>query len=199
MSGLHNGHYIAAAHDTYLSKLTATLSSLPWQMGVATERWTTSLNVEIEKRSEERRLDKLRTIHLLEADFNTETKLIFNKRMLANARNHNLIPEPQYQHKGSRSVEAVIFKRLFFDLLRLQQRPGSVVSNDLRSCFDRIPHPVGSLACRRLCINPQAITTIFTTLQKMKHFVRTGYGDSETYYTGDEDKPLQGGLLLASS
>ena len=193
LSGLHNGHYIAAAQDTYLSRLTATLSSLPWQMGVPTRRWTTSLIVEIEKRSGERRLDKLRTIHLLEADFNTGTKLIFNKRMLGNARTHNLIPDPQYQRKGSRSVEAVIFKKLFFDLLRLQQRPGSVVSNDLRSCFDRIPHPVGSIACRRLGVNPQAITTLFTTLQQMKYFVRTGYGDSETYYTGDDDKPLQGG------
>lgn len=123
-------------------------------MGIPTERWTTSLNVEIEKRSGERRLDKLRTIHLFEADFNTGTKLIFNKRMLRNARDHVLIPDPQYQRKGARSVEAIIFKRLFFDLLRLQQRPGSVVSNDLRSCFDRNPHPVGSIACRRLGVNP---------------------------------------------
>lgn len=29
ISGLHNGHYIAAAQDDYLSRLTATLSSLP--------------------------------------------------------------------------------------------------------------------------------------------------------------------------
>ena len=29
ISGIHNGHYISAAKDTYLSKLTAILSSLP--------------------------------------------------------------------------------------------------------------------------------------------------------------------------
>ena len=38
LSGIYNGYYIAAANDTYLSKLTATLSPLPWQMGVPTER-----------------------------------------------------------------------------------------------------------------------------------------------------------------
>ena len=38
ISGIHNGHYISAAKDNYLSKLTAILSSLPWQMGVAPQR-----------------------------------------------------------------------------------------------------------------------------------------------------------------
>ena len=96
ISGIHNGHYISAAKDTYLSKLTAILSSLPWQMGVAPQRWKKSLNVEIEKKQGVRRLDKLRTIVLLESDFNTGTKLIYNKRMLENARTHNLIPDAQY-------------------------------------------------------------------------------------------------------
>ena len=32
MSGIHNGHNISAAQDNYLSKLTSTLSSLPWTM-----------------------------------------------------------------------------------------------------------------------------------------------------------------------
>ena len=140
-----------------------------------------------------RRLDELRTIVLLEADFNTGTKLIFNKRMLDNARQHNLIPDSQYLRKGTRSIEAAIFKRLFFVLLRLQRRPGAVVSNDLRSCFDRIPHPVGSIACRRLGVNPSALSALLSTIQHMRHYVRTGHGDSEKYYTGDPGMTLQGG------
>lgn len=124
MSGIHNGHYISAAQDDYLSKLTSILSSIPWTMGITPQRWMKSLNVEIEKKKGFRRLDKLRTIVLLEADFNTGTKMIYNKRMLDNSRQHDLIPDFQYLRKGARSVEAVIFKRLFFDLL-----------------------PVGSIAC----------------------------------------------------
>ena len=191
-SGIHNGHYVAAAQDDYLAKLTSQLSSLPWIMGTTINRWKTSVNVELEKKKGEKRLDKLRTIHLLEADFNTGTKLIYNQRMLTNARKFNLIPDSQYSRKGARAVDAVLFKRLFFDLLRLQKRPGAVVSNDLRSCYDRIPHNVGSIVCRRLGLNPPAIQTLFSTLHNMKHYVRTGYGDSQRFYEGNPGQPLQG-------
>ena len=32
-----------------------------------------------------------------------------------------------------------------------------------------------------------------TTLQKIKHYVQSGHGDSKTFYSGTQDKPLQGG------
>ena len=118
------------------------------------------LNVERGKKKGVRRLDEPRTIVLLEADFNTGTKMIFNQRMLDNARQHDLILDSQYLRKEARSVEAVIFKRLFFNLLILQRRPGAVVSNVLRSCFDRIPHSVGSIACRRLEVNSSALSSL---------------------------------------
>ena len=88
-SGIHNDHYIAAAQDDYLAKLTSQLFSLPWIMGTTINRWKASVNVELEKKKGEKRLDKLRTMHCLEADFNTGTKLIYNQRMLSNARKFN--------------------------------------------------------------------------------------------------------------
>ena len=71
------------------------------------------------KKTGVRLLKKLRTIHLLEADYNTDTKLIFAKRMMASAMKLNQIPEAQYAKKRSQAIEAVAVKRLFFDYLRL--------------------------------------------------------------------------------
>ena len=52
---------------------------------------------------------------------------------------------------------------------------------------------VGSLAFRRLGVPWRAIWAFLDTLRNMKHFIRTAHGDSESYYEGTPQKPLQGG------
>ena len=76
-----------------------------------------SLNVAIEKKVGIRTLEKLRTIHLLEADYNTGTKHIFSNRAMHNALIHKQIPESQYMKRHSSAIEAVLLKRLFFDVM----------------------------------------------------------------------------------
>ena len=46
---------------------------------------------------------------------------------------------------------------------------------------------------RRLGVNTTAVTCLFNTLQNMKNYIRTAYGDSDGYYSGDPGRPLQGG------
>ena len=192
-SGIHNGHYIAASLSIMLSTIIATLSSIPWELGMTYERWKTSLNVALEKVAGVRLLEKLRTIHLLEADFNTATKLIFAQRTMDRASETNQIPQSQYAKKRSRPIEAVLLKRLFYDYLRIMKTAGIVISNDARGCFDRMALAIGAIAFRRLGVPWNAIKSLFTTLKGMKHFVRTAHGDSETHYEGSKSKPLQGG------
>ena len=81
------------------------------------DRWMTSLNVALEKVAGVRLLSKLRTIHLLEADFNTATKLIFAQRTMDRALDTNQILQSQYAKKQSRPIEAVLLKRLFYNYL----------------------------------------------------------------------------------
>ena len=75
MSKLHNGHYIASKLSPYLTMILAKLASIPWESGVSLAHWRKSLNVALEKAKGMRLLSKMCTIHLLEADFNTGTKL----------------------------------------------------------------------------------------------------------------------------
>ena len=83
-------------------------------------------------------LAKLQTIHLLEADFNTGTKLMFAQRMMKNAYKHQQIPESQYARKITQVIKAVLMKRLYFDYLWIYKFPGAIVSNDARGCYDRM-------------------------------------------------------------
>ena len=130
MSKLHNGHYIASTLSPYLTMILAELASIPWEFGVSLARWRHSLNVALEKIQGVRLLSKLRTIHLLEADVNTGTKLIFAQRMMANAYRHRQILESQYARKYTQAIEAVLVKRLYFDYLRIYKVPGAIISND---------------------------------------------------------------------
>ena len=54
-------------------------------------------------------------------------------------------------------------------------------------------HLVGSLAMRALGALVSAIRCLTRSIQDMKHHVRTAYGDSNSYYAGSEEEPLQGG------
>ena len=120
MSKIHNGHYIAATTSIFLATITTTLCSIPWEIGETLKRWRYSLNVALEKKLGIRLLDKLRTIHLLEADYNTGRILIFAQRMMDNAAKLHQIPESQYAKKRSRAIKAVAVKRFFLLSLIIQ-------------------------------------------------------------------------------
>ena len=110
VSNIHNGHYIAATLSTLLSTITSTLCSIPWELGLTYERWKRLLNVALEKKLGKILLSALWTIHLLEADFNTATKMIFAQRAMNNAIAHNQMPASQYARKRSRPIKAVMLK-----------------------------------------------------------------------------------------
>ena len=60
-------------------------------------------------------MDKLRTIALLEADFNFDNKLLGNL-----AENNNLIAKVQYDSRpGKSSIDPAIHKRLTYDIICL--------------------------------------------------------------------------------
>jgi hypothetical protein len=55
---------------------------------------------------------------------------------------------------------------------------------DLKSCYDRVVHSVASLAMQQQNVPESACICMFTTLQNLRHTIRTVYGDSSTEYGG---------------
>ena len=151
-----------------------------------------SLNVALEKKVGVRLLSRLRTIHILESDFNTGYKLHIAQRTMDNALQHGIIPDAQYAKKRSQAIEAVLMKRLVYDYMRIKTT-GVVISNDARGCFDRMALPIGLLVLQQLGTPKQVIRSLMTTLSSMKHYVRTAHGDLDGYYTGTKTRTLQGG------
>ncbi len=55
-------------------------------------------------------------------------------------------------------------------------------SNDMKSCYDQILHPIMSLCLQRMGAVESSIMCAFTSLQLLRDNVRTAYRDSENFF-----------------
>ena len=177
-SGLHFGHYKAAAQSSVVSHLHALKTSLALKRGFALERWSRGLSVMLEKMFGCTLVSKLRAILLMEADFNFSNKLIYGVRMMNNVRKHDWMPEEIYSEKGKTADDGTLAKVLFYDIVRQSRVSAGLSSIDAANCYDSIAHAIASLVFQAFGVPEEAIESMLTAIQDMKYFLRTAYGDS---------------------
>ena len=101
----------------------------------------------------------MRTIQLLDSQFNTNNKKL-GRELMRNAEKYGLLADEQAgSRKARRAVTAALNKRLTLDILRQKKKAGIIISNDAVSCYDRVAHNVAILAMRRLGAPKSAVTT----------------------------------------
>ncbi len=81
-SGLHFGHYIAGLSPDHISYFHALKATLIIRRGVVLDRWAWGLSVMLEKMCGCALFTKLRSILLMEADFNATNKIVYGQQML---------------------------------------------------------------------------------------------------------------------
>ncbi len=190
--GLHNGHYKVGATSPSISACDAIFRDIPVYTGSSPLAWQSLMNVAIEKKPGEIRVTKMRTIQLMNAEFNANNKKI-GKEAMAFAEAHSLIPPGQCgSRKNHRAIDLAVSKRLLWDLLLLNRRAAGWVCNDAKSCYDRIVHWVAVLSLLRFGMPWGPVNSMFSTLQQSTHRVRTGFGDSQRSFTPPTDVPFQG-------
>jgi len=191
-SGIHYGHYKAAAHSDKISNFLAKKITLISRTGVPPERWSYGLTVMLEKIAGISLVNKLRAILLMEADFNMHNKLLFGKRMLDNARANGIIPPEQYSEQQSTAEDGSWDKILQSDLSRQMRTPLAIISADAGNCYDRIHHAIIALVFRALCMSVGTIAAMLLSIQLMKFYLRTGWGESQRFIGGDIWRILHG-------
>ena len=95
-----------------------------------------------------------------------------------------LAPE-QFAVKNTSAIEQIVFKRCILDHHQTKRKCLALTSSDLSSCYDRIIHTAAALALLRVGIPHKKIHSMFATIQRMVHNIRTMYGDSTLTYGGD--------------
>jgi hypothetical protein len=137
-------------------------------------------------------ITKLWSILLMEADFNAINKIIYGSRMLQTVREYELIPEEIYSERNRLADDRTLAKVLFYDIVRQTRRPAGIGAVDADNCYDRIAHPIASMVFQSLGMPQEAAVSMLSTIQEMKFFLRTGYGDSKVYAGSAEGKRTQG-------
>jgi hypothetical protein len=108
--------------------------------------------------------------------------------MMHQAESQGRIPLKIYgSRKNHEAVEVTINRHLIADLLRLKCIPGAIASVDAESCYDRIAHAAGSLCAQNWDVDPQAIIAMLLTIQRMKYYLRTAFGDSDDFFSSLDD------------
>ena len=133
-SGRHFGHYKAGLQSQYVSYLQALQATLVVKRGIVLERWSKGLSVMLEKIFGCSLITKLRSILLMEADFNATNKVIYGMRMLANVRKYKLMPEEVYSERNHLAEDGTLPKVLFYDIVRQLRRPAGLASVDADNC-----------------------------------------------------------------
>ncbi len=130
-------------------------------------------------------ITKLRSILLMEADFNATNKAIYGVCMLSNVRKYKLMPEEVYSERNCLADDETLSKVLFYNIVRQLQRPAGLALVDTDNCYDRIAHPMASMVFQSFGVPAPAIESMLTTIQNMKFFLHTSYGDSANYAGGE--------------
>lgn len=195
-SGLHYGTWKGNSEVPQLALIDSMMREIPMVTGYSLVRWQRMLDILLMKEKNNFSLNKIRTIGLLEGDYQLNNKLI-SQRVMSQASDfiHILSVNSPEQHgakKYHRVQEASLNSRLIYDFIRLQHISAGIVGVDAETCFDRISHPILSLCLQRLGLPLTAVRSTLHTIQQASHHVRTAFGDSTEHYSGSTRYPLQG-------
>ena len=190
--GLHNGHFKAATFSALLSLCDSVSRDIPLKTGMAPKNWLHLMNFAIEKKPGDFRVKAMRTIQMMVAESQANNKLCGRSAMQYGEAN-GLVPDGQFgSRKKHQAIDLALAKALLWDQLAMRRLAAGWILNDAKSCFDRVVHWVAQVALQRYGIPYAAVKSMFTTLQKATHRVRTGFGDSTTSFSPPTEVPFQG-------
>ena len=182
-SGHHIEHNKAELEVLELCTIYATILSLPFKHGCTLHRWTSAVQVMLEKTKGCAWIDKLRFIQLLEEDLSMAFRIIFGCCPIHRAEDHGTIPMSQLGSWPNRSsTDAILLKCLSYDGLSLLRYSAIIFNNDYKTAFDCMVPSIGGIALCCLGDSSTAVSTLLQTLQQMKYKVWTLLGVSETSF-----------------
>ena len=157
----------------------------PWLTGYSPELWRKGIDLLIQKKLGSFLASGLRPILLFDVDCNMHNKRL-GRLLLGRAEECGGLAPEQYGSRRHKAADVqALNTRLFFDFTRLRRCHAIAEFIDLKSNYDLVVHSIASLCMQRVGAPKEPIICTFTTLQDMKHAVRTAAGDSDFRYGGE--------------
>ena len=207
-SGRHLGHYkclLDADHceDKYddvhkdprddILKVYYNLIISALNSGSSMAIWQNCTTTMIEKQPGCSRINKLRVIHLYEADYNIILKIIWARKLVWHAHDNELLNMGQARSRpGMNAIDVVIQKDQTYTYSRLTKTNLATMDNDAKSCYDRIIVNLAMITSQYFGVSKETAAVQAKTLHKMQYPLRTAIGDSKNTYQHSPTTPIHG-------
>ena len=127
----------------------------------------------LEKLASNMNAQKLRVILLLEADFNTMHKIIFNSRLIPNIEMKAAIPmEVIGGRRTQLATHLALNKKVIAGIVKLRKVPTIAICADTINYYNRVVHLFASLCVQFFGLEITYLTVLFRAIQTMKMFLK---------------------------
>jgi hypothetical protein len=145
------------------------------------ERWKKVYSLMLEKIKGQPKMEKLRVIHLFEADLNLLIGILWGRRLVANGEKIQAFsPEQWGSRKGKQAKDVLFMKKMSYLIAHLQVKDLGSFDNDAKACYDRIVVLLALLRSRQLGMPKNACKFLAKYLDEAEYYVKTYYGTSDT-------------------
>ncbi len=97
-----------------------------------------------------------------------------------------------YSEKNRLADDGTLAKVIFYNIVCQSQRPAGITAVDADNCYDQIAHLIASLVFQSMGIPITATMSMLSTIQDMRFYLRTGYGDSKEFTQSTDRIKIQG-------
>jgi len=175
------------------------LKLLVWMMQLAVmhthtyDRWKTIWTLLLEKEAGNPQIDRLRTIHLYEADYNLLLKWFSSQGFILHSEKAQRINDSQGGGRPGRSaIDLAITKVLSYEIAETLRLRVIIVDNDAKACFDRMLEAPNNLACLQHGADPQYVKLHAQTQRELRYHLKHKYGISKGFNTHSDTQPWYG-------
>jgi hypothetical protein len=141
------------------------------------ERWKTAHNFFLEKIPGNPLVEKLRVIHIYEADWNIILKYYLTHKVLQTANyQQTLAPEQAGGRPGRRAIDEATKTVILYETCSLQRVTGGIMYNDAKACFDRIIENISNMSCMREGLPVSIAKLHHQTVSTIKYFIKHKWG-----------------------
>jgi hypothetical protein len=161
--------------------------------GYACGRWKRIISAKIPKPTRNMLLDKLRTIHLMEPDFNWLQRLIIGRRMIQKAETNNRLHDNQWGSRpGCHALGAVMLKVMSYEIAQHSHTPLGSFDMDTTACYDRIIISLAMHLCHQQGTPAGSCIMAATVLLYASYYIKTTHGLSDDFYSSLPGHPTHG-------
>jgi len=210
-SGKHLGHYRAITREkppqedpanenttpqidaNFLLNIIERTLNIAITAGQPLLRWLNAVSLMLEKIEGLPHIDKLRIIHLFEADYGLLGKEIWANKMMRHAEHHGVITDTQYgARKGRQTHDILLTKHLLYTFSNQTKTKIICLDNDAKACYDRLSIILTSLITRNFGVPRNCCNLLAETLLRMQYRISTAHGLANTTYGTTLTNTLQG-------